>query len=290
MNHNPVRYPGGKGRKSIVNQILAAYPYDYFKGRIWIEPFCGGCGLGLALLDREIIDRAVFNDADYRIAFMWQAMAYQTSRFIDDIEDIKIDMKTFRQAKHVIHDAKPEQYDDGFKYDIGFYTFILNRCCRSGYIDGGAIGGNQQSGKYKVDSRFNKEKLIDDIAHIGKLAADDKAMFVGPYDAIDLMKSLGEIAVIDADEDSKAFLYIDPPYIQKGSKCYRTRSDAQALCDYLKTEKLPWLVSYDDCMEVHELYDGHAMKPLHLSYTSNAQTIGKTTELLISNDGFGTMA
>src|SRR3546814_1534725 len=42
----------------------------------------------------------------------------------------------------------------------GFAAFFLNRCNRSGIIiNGGPIGGVQQSGAWKLDARFNKDDL-----------------------------------------------------------------------------------------------------------------------------------
>lgn len=51
---------------------------------------------------------------------------------------------------------------------MGFSTFFLNRTNRSGIIMAGVIGGISQTGKWKIDVRFNKEALIAKIKNIGK--------------------------------------------------------------------------------------------------------------------------
>ena len=50
--------------------------------------------------------------------------------------------------------------------EIGFAAFYLNRCNFSGVIKGGPIGGINQTGKWKIDARFNKEDLIRRIRNL----------------------------------------------------------------------------------------------------------------------------
>ena len=48
----------------------------------------------------------------------------------------------------------------GFPAPPRFSAFYLNRCNRSGIImNGGPIGGVKQTGKWKLDARFNKAEL-----------------------------------------------------------------------------------------------------------------------------------
>lgn len=286
-NINPVRYPGGKGRKSIVDRVLSLYPQDYFFGRVWVESFCGGCGLGLELANRGIVDHALFNDNDPRIAAMWNAIAYRSDELIKRLNDCSIDMKLFWEAKRVAND------DTADEFDRGYYTYILNRCCRSGYIDGGVIGGNDQSGTYKIDSRFNRSTLNKKIARVGDMAKCGIIEF-SRGDAIKLIGSLIERAQRDDDtlRDSNGklpFLYVDPPYVKMGQACYRSGVDHRELARVLQLANeagFEWLVSYDDCDIVRSLYDGYAVDYLHVTYSNNTVTRGKASELLISSNGF----
>ena len=52
---------------------------------------------------------------------------------------------------------------------LGMATFYLNRVNRSGILKAGVIGGNLQNGNYKMNCRFNKNKLIEQIKEIEKL-------------------------------------------------------------------------------------------------------------------------
>lgn len=58
----------------------------------------------------------------------------------------------------------------------GFATFFLNRTNRSGILKGGVIGGKQQTGKWKIDCRFNKKDLIDRVETIA--AHSDRIHFL----------------------------------------------------------------------------------------------------------------
>lgn len=300
---NPVRYPGGKGRRSIVDRVLSLYPDGALEGVTWLEPFCGGCGLGLALVDRGVVGSATFSDGDPRIASMWQAMAYQTDDFVRWMEGVSVDMGTFREMRRVANDP------DAGGFERGTATYFLNRTCRSGYIDGGVIGGNDQSGKYRMDCRFNKPELERRVRRVGELAADGRLRFVGPYDAIALIRLLcGAYAtgmepasddvpdgvgpalrdgVPRAADGGELFLYADPPYVVKGAACYRRGVDHDELARCLRDVGdmgVRWLCSYDDCERVRGLYAGYRTEPLSVTYSNNDRTRGRTDELLIMSE------
>ena len=271
---NPVRYPGGKGRKAVVDGILSLVPSGRLQGRTWIEPFCGGCGLGLELVNRGIVSRAVFNDADRRVIAMWHEIAYDSEWLIARIFDADIDMRLFLESHDIAND------DAASVRDVGFATFVLDRCCVSGYIDGGVIGGKHQNGRYKLDCRFNKDTLAKRIRRVSELASGNRVSFVGPSDAID---------VIDGIHGGDTFLYVDPPYYQKGHACYRTRINHEELAECLRRrldDGIPWLLSYDDCNEIRDMYQGCHFARLPLTYVNNSVTRGRTSELLVSNFAF----
>ena len=273
---NPVRYPGGKGSKSIVERVLSLYQDGYLNNRTWIEPFCGGCGLGLSLVTNQAVKRAEFYDSDMRICSMWHEIAYDSENLIKKIYDADIDMRLFEWAKETANDGKSSIED------MGFATYVLNRCCHSGYIDGGVIGGKKQNGTYKLDCRFNKPNIIKRIRKIAELANAGLVSFNEPCDAL---VTIGEIP--DKFEREDVFVYADPPYVQMGAACYRRGVDHEHLADAL--DKLyrngyEWLLSYDDCSQVRDMYDGYRFEPLVVSYSNNGKTRGKTTEVLVMSD------
>src|SRR3546814_8637311 len=90
--------------------------------------------------------------------------------------------------------------------DVCSSDLFLNRCNRSGIIiNGGPIGGVQQSGAWKLDARFNKDDLR---RRCEKVAEFRDRVEVSGRDALDF---------IDSIDASKTLLFIDPPYFMKGS-------------------------------------------------------------------------
>ena len=97
---------------------------------------------------------------------------------------------------------------------VGFAAFYLNRCNRSGIIgNAGVIGGQKQTGKWKIDARFNREDLV---ARIQRVAQYRDRIKLTNLDAKELLEvELPQPSLVD-----RAFVYLDPPYYCKGSQLY----------------------------------------------------------------------
>jgi DNA adenine methylase len=120
----------------------------------YIEPFAGGAGAALRLLYSGKVNRIVLNDFDEFVYKFWMAALYDTERLIKKIKDTLVDIEEWkRQRKVLINSQRKIPRSD---LDIGFATFYLNRCNRSGILSAGPIGGYNQRGKWKIDCRFNK--------------------------------------------------------------------------------------------------------------------------------------
>ena len=79
---SPLRYPGGKAR-------LAPFLSDLLKDQekplphVFVEPFAGGAGAGLSLLQQGVVEHLVLNDANPGIAAFWSSVLYHTDEFCD---------------------------------------------------------------------------------------------------------------------------------------------------------------------------------------------------------------
>lgn len=267
MVYSPLRYPGGK-------RTLTAYIASKLDGRrVFIEPFCGGASVSLELLFTNKVDKIILNDFDTGIYSFWYAVLYDTKRLIDTIRAVPVTPEEWKRQKEILKKEVPVgEYD----FDKGFATFYLNRTNRSGIIKGGMIGGVEQSGKYKIDARFNKEPLI---ARIEKIATMSSKIELYNMDAIELFKE---------HHWQNAFVYLDPPYFQKGSQVYTTyftKEDHKNLRDGIAGSidpKYRWLLSYDDCREIHDLYAGYATSETCFHYSITKPV--KAKELIIEKD------
>lgn len=130
---------------------------------IYVEPFAGGAGLAIELLLNGDVDSIIINDFDKSIYSFWSCILYDTNNFISLIENTPINIDEWEKQKEIYNNQL--NYS---KLEVGFATFYLNRTNRSGIIKGGPISRND-SGKYKLDCRFNKVDLINKIRRISSV-------------------------------------------------------------------------------------------------------------------------
>lgn len=96
----------------------------------------------------------------------WRAMIEEPERFINAIKTVSMDIATWNINLETVYSAENGVYS----FEVGFATFFINRTSRSGVILGsGPIGGYDQSGKWKIDARFNRTSLIEKIQALVKI-------------------------------------------------------------------------------------------------------------------------
>ena len=124
---SPLRYPGGKHKyfslfKEIINKDK--------KINTFVEPFCGGAGLGLALLKNNVISNLVLNEYDKIIYLLWDSVLNNTSEFISLINNTRLTVGEFRKWKKLYTDN--DFLNSCEELEIAFGVFIINRANRSG--------------------------------------------------------------------------------------------------------------------------------------------------------------
>ncbi|MCP5050901.1 MAG: DNA adenine methylase, partial [bacterium] len=147
-SHSPFRYPGGKGILSdfLIDVILC----NNLEGCSYIEPFAGGAGAALTLLFEGIVKDLHLNDADITIYAFWHSVLAETDKFLKMLHDTKVTIDEWQRQKKIFLNERENLLS------LGFATFFLNRCNRSGIIySAGPIGGIEQAGNWKIDVRFN---------------------------------------------------------------------------------------------------------------------------------------
>jgi DNA adenine methylase len=267
MYYSPLRYPGGKARLApFMELMMKKQGHD---GGVYIEPFAGGAGIAIELLEKNVASKIVINDYDKGIYSFWRAILEDTNRFIEDIEHIPLTVDEW-EKQHTIcmHN------NDRYSYELGFATFYMNRTNRSGIIKGGIIGGRCQTGNWKMDARFNREHLIDRIQKIAKRKRDiniynkDVRTFITNYMPKYCDNSL---------------TYFDPPYFQKGKQLYLNFFDLQ---DHKEIKSLierqvncDWIITYDDSKEIEKLYGDNDLFKFDLDYSASSRR--KASELMI---------
>jgi DNA adenine methylase len=163
------------------------------------------------------------------------------------------------------------------KLEIAFATFLLNRCNVSGIIAGGPIGGNNQTGNYGLDARFNKKELIRKIQNIYK---ERERIYFSNIDAKEFLRTLP-----DNFGWNETILNIDPPYVKKGPMLYENSfsiEDHEKLAQIIMELPYKWMVTYDECETIYNLYPQYRKEIIILNYSIGNSKNGK--ELIIYSD------
>ena len=244
MFYSPLRYPGGKSRLA---KFIAKVCVDNNINGHYVEPYAGGASVALYLLIEGYIKKITINDKDKSIYSFWYSVLYRTDEFCNLIENTEINIENWKKQKEI--QKNKDQEKDLLK--LGFSTFFLNRTNRSGIINAGPIGGKEQNGNYKIDARFNKQKLI---SRIRKIAKYKDRIILKNFDAIDLIKEIQ-----NQSSNKNTIFYFDPPYYLKGPGLYMNaykEDDHKKIAEEIKKIKnIRWIVSYDNTPEIIKLYN-----------------------------------
>lgn len=242
MFYSPLRYPGGKNKLSkFIAKICVENDIDGH----YVEPYAGGASVALYLLLEEKVKEITINDFDRSIYAFWHSVLKNTKKFCVLIENTEINIQNWEKAREVQKNKSKAKL-----LDLGFSTFFLNRTNISGIINAGVIGGLKQTGKYKMDCRFNKKDLIRKIRLIAK---HKKQINLYNLDALALVKKMQK-----ESNNKKTIFYFDPPYYLKGSSLYMNHykdDQHQEVSEAIKKIKtINWIVSYDNTPEIKKLY------------------------------------
>lgn len=233
-------------------------------GRAIAEPFAGGAGAALTLLYLEEAAEIQINDADPAIHDFWWTLVNRPGPMLEKIATTAVSIAEWRRQRDVYRETRPVS-----RLRRGFAAFYLNRCNRSGIIrNGGPIGGTNQSGKWRLDARFNRDELLRRCTRVTEYGSRIR---VSGEDGKDFIKTRAGGAT---------FFFIDPPYFARGKTLYLNDLDEKyhvGLATQLKAMTAEaWVLTYDDCPEIREMYDGWAkIQPFSLQYSAAKRRGGK---------------
>lgn len=245
-----IRYPGSKAK--LAKELFRMFPPELHK--LWSrgsafeyrEPFFGAGAVGFDVL--ELIHHSCsvwLNDADPGMVALWRSVQYRPQQLCDRIHSFTPSAEKFYEFKE--RDDRP----GGCEVENGFVKLALHRMSFSGlgYRAGGPIGGaDQRNAKYSVACRWNPEKMCKDVNDLSKLMRcfGNRARI-----------TCGDFMPLVVDAPASAFLYLDPPYYDKGPQLYKfsmTHDDHVRLADALKECKAGWVLSYDDHETIRDMY------------------------------------
>ena len=159
--------------------------------------------------------------------------------------------------------------DDVLRQSVQY--FVINRCSFSGSTLSGGFS-EESSVKRFTPSSINRIESLD-FTHIEIYNKDFR-------DFIDGLPAPGA-----ATTTSKMLLFLDPPYyLESKSKLYGSNGDMhenfdhKLLFDVLRTKK-NWVVTYNNCEYIRNLYKDYIILDVNWSYGMN--TSKESSEIII---------
>jgi DNA adenine methylase len=257
-NISPLRYPGGKTRacKIIDNIILQHFDISCFD--TIISPFFGGGSFEFYLQNKYGF-KLIVNDKFTPLYNFWKQVKLNNSVLCEELRKIiSVTKEQFIDYRNTIMDLNDNILQQSIQY------FIINRCSFSGSTLSGGFSAEASSKRF-TQSSINKIKELD-FTNI-EIFNDDF------YDFINNLNS------------NKALMFLDPPYyLQDKSKLYGNNGDMHEgfnhslLFDLLNTKK-NWVVTYNNCEYIRNLYKDYIIIDVNWSYGMN--TTKTSSEIII---------
>lgn len=255
IHKTPLRYPGGKQKLApFIREILKQ---NGIQGH-YVEPYAGGAGVAIELLLNEDVQHIHLNDSDLGIYAFWHSILNENEKFCQSILVAALTVDEWKKHREIV--KHPQSYS---LFELGFSTFFLNRCNRSGVISAGVIGGLNQQGNYKIDARFSRNDLIRRIELIGRYK---ERITITNMDAEDYISQY--IPTLSND----CLVYLDPPYYNKAKALYLNsynKNDHARLAQSIQTKiNHNWVLSYDGVPQIIDLYGGRRHFIYNLQYSA----------------------
>jgi DNA adenine methylase len=256
---SPLRYPGGKWR---LTPFLTRLISSNFKlPPRYAEPYVGGGGLALSLLFGGAVREIFLNDLDPAIYAFWISVTRYSKDLIDLLLTTPVTPAQWKVQKEIYRTGSTAGH-----LKLGFSTFFLNRTNHSGILNGGMIGGKEQSGNWRLDARYNRNELA---RRIQRIAAYKSRIHVSNQDACDFVRS--------HPWDENSLVYLDPPYYHAGKRLYLNHyhpPDHGKVRDAVKRLGCPWVVSYDDTPQIRSIYAKYRHRSINLLHTARTARMG----------------
>ena len=266
-----LRYPGGKSKalKMILPRIYEDYKHNYGPIKEYREPFVGGGSVFISV-KQDLGDdvRYRINDLNTNLYCFWKLAKERPELLVNEVLKLKNKFPDGRS----LYQSLDKYSHPGTELERAVKFFIRNRITFSGNTDSG--GYSQQA----YDRRFT----LSSINRIQTLNTLLKDVYVTNDNYSKLLFKPGK----------DVFIYLDPPYYTAmKSELYGRNGDLHKTFNHkkfantLKWCQFAWLMTYDDCQEIRELFDFAHIYEWQLQYgVNNGKSKSKIgNELFISS-------
>ena len=247
-NISPLRYPGGKTRacKIIDNIITEHFNITHFDKLC--SPFFGG-GSFEFYFQNKYNYKLIVNDKFTPLYNFWKQIKTNKDILYNELNKIScVSKEQFTNYRNTIMKLNDNMLQQSLQY------FIINRCSFSGATLSGGFSKEASLKRFTPSSK-NKIKLLD-FTNI-ELYNFDFEYFINNF------------------TDEKTIIFLDPPYyLEKQSKLYGNNGDMhenfnhKLLYELIKTKK-NWLITYNNCEYIKNLYKDYLIIYVNWSYGMN---------------------
>lgn len=255
---------------------LFEHQFGLLDVEVWAEPFAGGAGAGLQLLDRGVVDELWLTEKNAALAAFWRVIATAADELAARVRVCEPDMATWEAARDLV--AARDNDAQVADLDLAFAALIINRCSRSGIVNArvGPIGGKAQDGRWHLRSRWNPAGLADRIELVGRLGG---RIQVSEGDGIARIAELdGTVGIED-----ELVLFVDPPYLVAGNRLYAdgmSADDHKNLAHALSHCPARWLLTYDSDDRILGLYPDHRVLAYEIAYSAHRRRVDEEYAVL----------
>ena len=248
-NVSPLRYPGGKTRAcKIIDKVALTY-FDLTQFDTLVSPFFGGGSFEFYLQNKYGL-KLLVADKFVPLANFWKQVKTDKALLGNELRKIGlVSKKEFMDYRSRIMKLCNDTLQQAILY------FIINRC---------SFSGSTLSGGFSQDASVNRFTLSS-IARIEALDFTNIEIYNDDF-----------YEFITANTSSKSLLFCDPPYyLEKKSKLYGNGGDMhegfnhELLFDLLRVRK-NWILTYNDCEFIRNLYKDYIIINVNWSYGMNA--------------------
>lgn len=228
----PLRYPGGK--QHACKKILILIPSDIDR---LVSPFAGGCSIEIAVSHFGKKVRAYDNLKPLVEFFKWLKKDPHLLH-AKCLEHYPIDKNKFNYLKQNI-----DMYNG---VDLAASFFTINRSSFSG----SSFSGGYSPGANNIFTKSSIDYLL-------KFKSNNLSVFNNDFEDT-------------ITKNSDDFLYLDPPYMIKNNLYGKNGQshknfNHEKLFNLLKNRK-KWIMSYNDCNEIRDIYKGFEILPIQWTY------------------------
>lgn len=254
----PVSWMGNK--TSILHILYALFPLNYER---YIEPFGGS---GAVLLGKKKPDKfEVYNDFNHNLVNLFQCMRDRPVALIEEIGFLNLNSRDdFNRNKEFFKD---EKFKDRFiEEEMEKIQLIFDKPTADELIE--------LMTRRKLDYNLRRAAMFLKLLRYS-YSSGGKSFACQPMNIRSLFGLIQDVSIrlnnavienqdfeilIKHYDRDNAFFYCDPPYYSSEYvyQCGFTWDDHLRLKNTLANSKGKWLVSYNDCEEIRNLYDGYS--------------------------------